>query len=267
MFYYKANIQYDGSSYAGFQFQNELSTVQSDFNNSIAKIYPGKFSTTAASRTDSGVHALEQIVKITTESEIELTSFIEKLNTTLSAQIHCISIEPCSGDFHPSALATGKEYRYFFTNKTTVSDVERKFIANISNKLNIEVIKTCLSSLMGKHDFCNFQSAGSNVKSSTREIYICQLNEVNPHDIFRNHKLFFIPEDIQNCYELRIEANGFLKQMIRHIVSSLWMVGTGKISVEQFNALIDGPKSEKQWWKVAPPNGLFLYKIHYKHII
>ena len=51
--------------------------------------------------------------------------------------------------------------------------------------------------------------------------------------------------------------------MIRHIVSALWMVGTGKLSIDEFQALLDGVKSERQLWRVAPPNGLFLFKINY----
>ena len=72
-----------------------------------------------------------------------------------------------------------------------------------------------------------------------------------------------------NCSHTRtylfkqIQANGFLKQMIRHIVSALWMVGTGKLSGDDFLALLNGPKIDKQLWKVASPNGLFLYQIFY----
>ena len=121
----------------------------------------------------------------------------------------------------------------------------------------------CIRALKGKHDFSNFYSSGSNVKSTVREISFCELCEINPHEIFAGSELFKLPVELRSCYQLRIEANGFLKQMIRHIVSALWMVGSGKITAEEFLSFLEGPKSEKQLWKVAPPNGLYLYRINY----
>lgn len=263
MHYYKSTIQYEGTNYAGFQWQNGPATVQSEFNNAISKLTDGKFTTMASSRTDTGVHALEQIVKISSINPIDFSSFLESLNKKLPPQIKCLDIEFCEGGFRPSAEATSKEYRYFFTNKTQITKEDTQFIANISNKLDIEAINICVQALMGKHDFHNFYSSGSNVKSTIRDISLSELSLINPHSIFTNYELFSIPESLSTCYEFKIEANGFLKQMIRHIVSALWMVGSGKISIEDFMKLLDGPKSAKQLWKVASPNGLFLYKINY----
>lgn len=263
MYYYKTLIQYNGTHYAGFQWQNGIQTVQSEFNRALSKIMDGKVTTTAASRTDTGVHAREQVVKITSSKPIEINHFLEILNQELSPDIRCVSIEPCDGLFKPAAFARSKEYRYFFTNKLQVTKEEQYFIANISNKLDLVAIMTCIQALKGEHDFCNFYSSGSNVKTTIRNISVCELTSINPHDIFSNLDLFEIPTNITNCYQLRIEANGFLKQMIRHIVSALWMVGSGKISTDDFLQLLNGPKVEKQLWKVAPANGLFLYRIDY----
>lgn len=259
MHYYKTIIQYDGTNFAGFQWQKNLSTIQSELNNSIEKILDGKFSTVAASRTDTGVHAKEQILKITSKNLIELSSFTEELNLKLPKEIRCLQIENCQGNFKPTANTISKEYRYLFIN----SKNKNHFIANIANPLNIESINKCVQILVGQHDFQNFYSSGSNVKSTTREIFLCELNIINPKDIFSENDLFQFPTEIQTCFELKIIANGFLKQMIRHIISALWMVGSGKISIEEFKLLLNGPKNKKKIWKVAPSNGLFLYKINY----
>ncbi len=214
-----------------------------------------------ASRTDTGVHALEQIVKITTENPPEFD--LIKLNETLPPQIQALSLEACEGDFRPSAHTVSKEYRYFFTNLSKVDYEDRRFVANISAPLDLEKMQFCLRALRGKHDFCNFYSEGSNVKSTIREIIICELSVINPHILFANSSLFPFPQNLSSCFQLRIEADGFLKQMIRHIVSALWMVGSRKLSSEEFLNLLNGPKNPKQHWKVAPPNGLFLYRIIY----
>lgn len=263
MYYYKTTIQYEGTNYAGFQWQNGIQTIQSEFNSAISKLIDGKFTTTAASRTDTGVHAKEQIVKISSKNPIDFTSFLKAFNIALPREIRCIDIEHCEGLFKPAVEAASKEYRYFFTNKKEVLKEERQFIANISNELDLEAMMYCTHALVGIHDFCNFYSSGSNVKSTVRNIFLCELSVINPHEIFSGLELFQIPKGLVSCYELRIVANGFLKQMIRHIVSALWMVGSGKISSDDFINLLDGTKKTKQLWKVATPNGLFLYRINY----
>lgn len=263
MYYYKTQIQYNGTNYAGFQWQNDLKTIQSDINKSLGRILIGKYSTTAASRTDTGVHAVDQTVKITCENPIDEMSFLQLFNAELPSQIKCITVRSCDGSFRPSSEVVSKEYRYFFTNEKQIKKEDHLFVANISNELNLQNMQKCIDALIGEHNFCNFYSSGSNVKSTVRTIMSCELTLINPQDLFSKGDLFKIPSSIDNCYQLKITAKGFLKQMIRHIVSALWMVGSGKISVDEFKNILSGQKSLKQLWKVAPANGLFLYKITY----
>lgn len=266
MHYYKAIIQYEGTNYAGLQWQNGLRTVQSEFNTAISKLIDGKITTMPASRTDTGVHAIEQVIKISSINPIDTSSFLKPFNNLLPPQIRCLKIEACPGTFKPSVESTSKEYRYLFTNKTQTSKADLQFVANIANKLDLEAMLICVKALEGKHDFCNFYSSGSNVKSTIRDIIRCELTEINPHLVLGNLELFQVPSDLLLCYQLRIEANGFLKQMIRHIVSAIWMVGSGKISSQEFIALLNSPKDNKQRWKVASPNGLYLYRINYPEV-
>ena len=256
MYYYKIKIQYAGTNYSGFQFLPNLKTVQGEINLALTNTVKGKVTTVGASRTDTGVHAHEQIVKVS--SEWEILNLAELLNENLPKDIRCLKSESCSGDFHPSANAKTKEYRYFFTNKKQA--ISMPFIVNFANPLDIEKMQKCMQLLIGKHDFCNFYSQGSNVKSTIRTIHRCELSIVLPSE-FLDKKMFVTPDE--ECFQLLILGDGFLKQMIRHIVSGLWMVGSGKMSVAEFAQLLDGEKSKKQLWKVAPANGLFLYKINY----
>lgn len=209
------------------------------------------------------MHAMEQVVKITSENEIDCRAFLEALNDSLPPQIRCLDLIPSTGKFRPANDHHSKEYHYYFTNKQIVPLEEKRFVANISKPLNMEAIMTCVRELIGTHDFKNFCSAGSNVKSTVRTITVCELNEVNPHLTISQSELFILPKDLTNCYQLKIIGNGFLKQMIRHIVSGLWMVGTGKLTADDFFKLLYGEKRDKRIWKVAPPGGLFLYEIKY----
>jgi tRNA pseudouridine38-40 synthase len=262
MNYYKAIVQYDGANYFGFQWQKDIPTIQNDFNLSLAKLISGKITTMGASRTDTGVHAVEQIVKITSEQQIDCKSFTGELNKILPAEIRCLGITNCEGSFNPISCSTSKEYRYFFTNRLKSSSLDQKFIANNPYTINLELMKLCAEKIIGTHSFHNFYSAGSNVRTTIREVSLCEISQVNPHSILP--KFFHLPQDISQCYQLRIEGKGFLKQMVRHLMSALWLVGSGKISVDEFSLLLNGPAKNKRLWKVASPRGLFLYQFNMK---
>ncbi len=263
MHYYKATIQYDGTGYAGFQWQKDIPTIQNDLNLALMKIIDGKVTTMGASRTDTGVHALKQVVKITSKNSIECSSMTSSLNTILPSQIRCMEIFPCDGNFKPASDHLTKEYHYYFTNKKILTTDDRRFISDYSLPLDFTLMHNCAKEILDTHNFHNFYSTGSNVKSTERNIAVCELRKINPHTIFSGSKIFVISQDIAECYQFKIEGNGFLKQMVRHLVSALWAVGSGKLSIEEFSNLLNGPKCEKQLWKVAPANGLFLYKINY----
>jgi tRNA pseudouridine38-40 synthase len=263
MNYYKTKIQYCGTNYIGLQWQKEKPTIQSELNYAISRIITGKFTTVAASRTDSGVHAFEQIVKISSEDKIEINLFLEEVNSFLPRDIRFLEIENCHALFRPQVESITKEYRYLFTNNLKNSDDISKYISNIYRPLNLIEMNKCAQHLIGCHDFVNFYSSGSNVKSTRREIKLCEINIINPQSLFKNTLVFNIPNELTKCFELKIIANGFLKQMVRHIVSALWMVGSGKLTEADFLILLKGYKTNKQNWKVAPPNGLYLYKINY----
>lgn len=253
MHYYRAIIQYAGTHYAGFQWQAGVSTIQGTINAALSTYGLKHFSTSGASRTDTGVHALAQVIKICSDRPLEVNHFIEPFNNLLPRDICFLTIEESDWSFRPASAVSRKEYRYLFTNDLQQSD----FIANISNPLDLELMSIAAQLLEGTHDFCNFCSSGSNVKSTVRSIDICKLSQINPHHLLSDHSLFPIPSSLQHCYQLQIVGNGFLKQMVRHIMRALWMLGSGKITMNQFQEYLDGPKQNKQLWKVAPPNGLY----------
>ncbi len=264
MHYYKTTIQYDGSNYFGFQWQKDIPSIQNDINITLGKLIDGKVTTMGASRTDSGVHAFDQIVRITSEHPLDCVSFLVKLNDNLPPQIRSTELFPCQGTFNPIKSCISKEYRYFFTNTLKTQSLEQKFIANNPFELDIKKMRECAEKIVGRHDFHNFCSAGSNVKTTVREVLVCELTEINPHEIFPTSDLFHIPVDFKSCYQLRIVGTGFLKQMVRHLMSALWHVGQGRMSPDEFMLLLDGPPKTRRLWKVASPRGLFLYKITYE---
>jgi tRNA pseudouridine38-40 synthase len=261
-YYYRMRLQYDGTDYFGFQWQKDIPSIQNDLNLALAKLVSGNFSTMGASRTDSGVHALEQFAKITSDHPIECGNFPETLNGFLPAAIRCLDIVPSEKAFKPTSDSVSKEYRYLFTNAIGSNHTERRFIANNPYPLNLEAMRICAAAVVGKKDFKNFVSTGSNVTTTIREISLCEISEVSPSELFQGTGIFN-GGDVEKCFQLRIEGNGFLKHMIRHLMTALWKVGNGRMTVEEFLSVLNGPKKEKRLWKVAHPKGLFLWRIHY----
>lgn len=260
MNYYKAIIQYDGTDRIGFQWQEGMPTIQGDLNLSLEKILEGKVTTRAASRTDKGVHAFGQVVKISAEDPALPST--EKLNSALPSHIKCLDLTKCAGDFIPSVDQISKEYRYIFTNTPGISGSDQRFIANTPYPLNIENMQACIEMLKGVNDFKNFWSIGGIANTTLRDILEVDLVTINPNDLF--HNTLFSAGDVTSCWQFRIVGKGFLKHMVRHLVGALWMVGNGRLTKEDFQNLLHGEQREQRPWKKADPRGLYLLKVSYE---
>lgn len=260
MKYYKAILQYDGSERTGFQWQEGMPTIQGDLNQSLEMLLQGKVTTRAASRTDKGVHAFGQVVKISAEDPTTLDAL--RLNTVLPSHMRCLALSPCGGEFIPSVDQISKEYRYLFTNSPCSSGENQRFIAQTPFTLNFDDIQTCVKMLKGINDFKNFWSIGGLSNTTLREIFECELSMINPQELFRN--TLFSADELTSCWQFRIIGKGFLKHMVRHIVGALWMVGNGRLSVKNFSELLYGEQKEQRPWKKADPRGLYLMKVSYE---
>ncbi len=259
MNYYKAIIQYDGTDRIGFQWQEGMPTIQGDLNIALQSILEGKVTTRSASRTDKGVHAFGQVAKISAEDSKPLTA--QLLNAALPSHIRCLDLGPCAGDFIPSVDQTSKEYRYLFTNTPSVSGQDQRYIAQTPYQLNFENMQICVAMLKGRNDFKNFWSIGGLSNTTIRDIIECDLQLVDPRELFEGS--LFSAGDVKSCWQFRIVGKGFLKHMVRHLVGSLWMVGNGRLTVDDFRNYLHGELREQRPWKKAGPRGLFLLKVSY----
>lgn len=260
MIYYKAILQYDGTDRIGFQWQEGMPTIQGDLNLSLQKILEGKVTTRSASRTDKGVHAFGQVVKISAEDSSPLTT--ERLNEILPPHIRCLVLSTCAGDFIPSVDQLSKEYRYLFTNTPGVSGQDQRYIAQTPYALNIENMKICVEMLKGKNNFKNFWSIGGLSNTTIREILECELTLIDPQELFKDS--LFTAGQVNSCWQFRIVGTGFLKHMVRHLVGALWMVGNGRLTVQDFSNYLHGELREQRPWKKADPRGLYLLKVSYE---
>ena len=250
---YKAILQYDGTGRLGFQSLPNDPTIQGDLNTALKRVLLGEFTTRAASRTDKGVHAIAQVVKITTEDQTPLG--LAQLNNHLPAHIRCLSLDPCPVDFIPSMDQRSKEYRYLF------SSMADRYVACAPEGLRIPEMQACATMLVGLQDFKNFWSIGGVSNSTLREILACEIDLTDPRELFCD-TLF--TTELTSCYQFKIVGTGFLKHMVRHLMGALWLVGTGTLSVADFQRYLHGELKPQRPWKKADPRGLFLYKVSYE---
>lgn len=241
----KLIIEYDGSRYCGWQRQPNGTSVQEVLEETIAMVTQQRVRLTGSGRTDAGVHALGQTANFQTESRIGTTGLLKGLNSLLPADIavrEACDVEP---SFHARYDAKSKVYLYRIMNGQVRSPLLRNLAWHVREPLDIDLMKQGLRFLEGRHDFASFQAAGSDVKTGVRNILFARIDRTGPE-----------------CVEIRIEADGFLRHMVRNIVGTLVDVGKKKMAIDEFHALLER-RDRTLAGPTAPPQGLCLKEVKY----
>ena len=249
----RLKISFDGSEFLGWQNQKDFSpTIQGTLNNALKKIYKQDISTIGSGRTDAGVHAKDLYVAFSAPFEIPLDSLVKALNSHLPDSIRALEAIFVNDQFRPTFDARYKEYRYYFTNMKIPSAHFSKYMSNISYELDFKLMTKACSLFVGEHDFQDFHCKGSDPASTIRMIYKCKLIEESGSfgGILPDH------------YYLQVIGSGFLKQMVRLIMGTVWNVGRGKVGLRDIAEHLHSPTG-KHLAPVAPPNGLFKYAVEY----
>ena len=241
---YRALIEYDGTNYYGFQRQREeFPTIQGELEDVLSQLAHKPVVITGAGRTDSGVHALGQVVSFTIEWRHGVAALNRAFNANLPGDIAALTVEETSPAFHPRYDARRRAYRYLVYNRPVRSPLRRLRSWHIRRPLALDVMNEAAALLVGEHDFVTFgmPPQGDN---TVRELF--QAN-------WRKRGEFL---------EFTVEANAFLYRMVRSLVGSLVAVGTQSWRVADFAAAFlacDRNRSAA----AAPPQGLYLASITY----
>lgn len=237
-------VSYDGTAYAGWQWQDNAIAVQQRLEEALFDLCGEPIRVTGASRTDSGVHALGQRAHFDTFSRIPADRYPFALNTRLPFDIRILNGQEVSGDFHARFDAKGKMYTYRIHNSPHASAMYRCYTAHIPQKLNVTRMQESLKALLGTHDFAAFQASGGSAKTTVRTIEKVQL--------------YAEGEELT----LVVKGNAFLYNMVRIIAGTLCDIGMGRIGPDAFEkALKSGNRLELGI--TAPACGLELTKIFY----
>lgn len=254
LYFYKLKLEYKGTRYLGWQIQKDFEpTVQGELNKACKQIFQiEEIHTVGSGRTDTGVHSLGHIVKLKAPFKMETFALIRGLNSLLPEDIRVLEIEDCEEDFLPTNHAIKKEYKYLFSANPNSNAFQNDFIVNCRFDLDIKLMQEACRLFIGSHDFSDFQCVGSVTNSNIREILECELifHKMDFHGILPDHYVF------------RVVGNGFLKQMIRLMMGTLWEIGRGKTTIEELKESLSSPLG-KRLGPVAKPQGLFKVKVDY----
>lgn len=247
-------IAYDGTNYSGWQRQKNSPTIQGIIEDRLAVITNEKTVVNGSGRTDAGVHALGMVANFKTRSTMAAQSFQNALNSMLPKDIRIMQASEAAADFHARYDSTGKTYRYDFFTGSIQPPAERLYRTHIEHPFAASKVIPCLNSLIGSHDFSSFEATGSRdlTRKGGRGAVRTLLKAECVTDPGR-------PEH----FSFSFTGDGFLRHMVRNIVGTLFLVGSGRIDSNRFAAILAG-RDRQLAGPTAPARGLFLEQVHFE---
>ncbi len=237
-------LEYDGSLFFGWQWQKKGRTVQDEVEKALSKVAGEKISVRCTGRTDSGVHALEQVVHFDTEVNRELKSWVMGSNINLPEDVRVIWAKYAVDDFHARYSAIARFYRYVILNRQMKSALSRNQVTWCFYPLDEVKMHQAAQALIGQHDFSSFRAKG------------CQ--SVSPNRLMHFINVYREGENVI----IDISANAFLHHMVRNIAGVLIAIGTDDKPVSWAEELLE-IKDRKQAGVTASPYGLYLGGVYY----
>lgn len=251
----KLTLQYDGTNYAGWQVQKNAVSVQGHIENIILTLTGEQSRLTGAGRTDSGVHALEQVAVFKTQSSLGADIFHRAINGHLPPDIRVINAEECPADFHPRYDTKNKTYSYLISGTGAYSVFLARYSWDVRCQLDTNAMKEAAQYLLGRHDFSSFRASGCSAKNPVRKITGIEISEMNAIE-FIGFRL-----DIP-VIKISITATAFLRHMARNIAGTLVDAGRAKYPPSHIKEILDA-RDRRLAGRTAPACGLFLEKIVY----
>ena len=242
---YKCMVEYDGTAFVGWQRQVNGYSVQEAIEQSLENIFQEKIRIYGSGRTDTGVHAKEQVIHFDLTTELEEGKITSALNHYLKKElISILNTEVVDSNFDSRRNATLRTYEYIIVNRNSPLAITKNKAWHISAPLNIELMKEAIKVFEGDHDFTTFRAASCEATSPIRTI---EKTNIIQH---------------QEQIVITFESRSFLQHQVRSMVGALKLVGEGKWSIENLKLALEA-KDRTKCAALAPPCGLYLVKVRY----
>jgi tRNA pseudouridine38-40 synthase len=239
---YKLILSYDGTDFHGWQRQPKKRTVQGTLEDSLTQITQKKINITGAGRTDAGVHAQAQVANFKASLSLEDDELFRALNSLLPQDVRVTSLERTDLDFHARKMAKSKIYQYRIVNSTNISPFIMRYVLHWPSSLKVQSMREAALLFIREADFTSFSS--NRLLDPVRKVTRSELHKKGNEIIYT------------------VEANGFLRYMVRTMAGTLLEVGKGKLLPEQIEALFR-KKERSLASPTAPAKGLCLITVNY----
>ncbi len=282
----KLTIAYDGAAYAGWQFQVDRPTVQDTLEKALEKVTGEAVRVLASGRTDAGVHALRQVVRLSTGSSLPPEVLCRALNANLPEDVAVLEVSEAPEGFHPISHVRRKRYRYLIHDGPVRDVFSRHYAWHYARgRLDAEAMHRAAAALLGTHDFRSFETAGAPRPTSVRTVFDIFVRRgragqggaeglgiggwglaarggepeiAGSADALRPRGA----PDSDDFIIIEVEADGFLYNMVRTIVGTLVEVGRGRRAETWPGEVLRGA-NRRAAGPTAPPQGLFLVSVEY----
>ena len=237
-------VEYKGTDYCGWQRQKNGLSVQEVLARAVKETTGEASVMHGSGRTDAGVHAIAQAVHFDTHTSIPLDKLPIAINAHLPANIRVLSAREVAPDFNARFDAKQKTYLYKLYSAPVSSPLREGLFAFVHKRPDVDKMRKAAEYILGEHDFKVFQAAGGHVKTTVRTITALEIKENGEEITFE------------------VTGNGFLYNMVRIMVGTLYYVGIGKIDAEEIPDIILSGKRDRAG-KTMPPEGLYLKEVKY----
>lgn len=241
---FMAVVAYDGTNFFGFQTQPGVRTVQGTIENALERIFKTRSIVLVSGRTDTGVHALGQVVVFDSPIDIDEISMKNALNANLPDDVYIRKVIEVDKNFHPRFEAKRRIYHYFIYNASEPNLFIRNYAWWFPYELNVQKMRAAARYLEGEHDFKSFVKVEGN-ESTVRTIYRIRILRLR-------HRLILI----------RVEGRSFARRMVRNIVGALVKVGSGQWEPEKIKEVLEA-KDRSLAPATAPAHGLYFYSVEF----
>jgi tRNA pseudouridine38-40 synthase len=242
---YLIKLAYNGSEFHGWQIQPNATTVQESIESCLTKIFSENINLVGCGRTDTGVHASDFYAHFDgAKVKYDSAKLVYKLNKMLPGSISIKALYPVNEDFHARFSATSRKYHYHISKHKNPFRINQVWFYNNSQELDLAKMKEAGAMLLNHDDFTSFAKLHTDAKTNICDVMEFNINETSDEIV------------------IDIKANRFLRNMVRAIVGTIIEVGSGKLSLSDFEEIIKVKDRQAAAFS-APASGLFLSEIEY----